>query len=138
MQKTKLGISATFMVALTYFLGLYGGYVITGVLVGYILLAEEDLRLKKQALGVLALMLVFSLVSTVLALTPNILSLLTDLLELVNVHYYFSFFHRVYDFFASVLSLLKTALFVVLGVLAVFGKDVKPPVIGKIIDKYMA
>ena len=138
MQKTKFGISATFMVALTYFLGLYGGYVITGVLVGYILLAEEDLRLKKQALGVLVLMLVFSLVSTVLALTPNILSLLTDLLELVNVHYYFSFFHRVYDFFASVLSLLKTALFVVLGVLAVFGKDVKLPVIGKIIDKYMA
>ena len=137
MQKTKLGISAAFMVALTYFLGLYGGYVITGILVGYILLAEEDMRLKKQALSVLALMLLFSLVSTLLNLTPNLLSLLTDLLELVDVHYYFSFFHRVYEFLGSVLSLMKTVLFVVLGMLAVFGKDVKIPVVGALIDKYM-
>lgn len=137
MQKTKLGISATFMVALTYFLGLYGGYVITGILVGYVLLAEEDLRLKKQALSVLALMLLFSLVSTVLGLTPSILSLLSDLLEIVNVHYYFTFFHRTYEFLGSVLSLLKTVLFVVLGMLAVFGKDVKLPVIGRLIEKYM-
>ena len=138
MQKTKLGISAALIVALTYFLGLYGGYVIAGVLVGYILLKEEDADLKKQAVRVISLMVLFSLAGTAINLIPNIFSLITSLLELINVHFYFSFFHRVFDFLGSVLSLLRTVAFVGLGLCAVFGKDVKIPVIDRIIDKYMA
>ncbi len=138
MQKTKLGISAALMVALTYFLGLYGGYVITGILVGYILLKEEDLDLKKQAVRVLSLMVLFSLAGTAINLIPNILSLFTNLLEIVKVYFYFSFFHEVFNFLGSVLSLLKTVVFVALGLCAVFRKDVKIPVVDPLIDKYMA
>ncbi len=137
MQKTKLGISAALMSALTYFLGLYGGYVIAGVLVGYILLKEEDADLKKQAVRVISLMVLFSLASTAINLIPNIFSLITSLLELVSVHFYFSFFHRVFDFLGSVLSLLRTVVFVALGLCAVFRKDVKVPVVDPLIEKYM-
>lgn len=137
MQKTKLGISVTLMAAALYFLGLYGGYVITGVLVGYILLKEEDTGLKKEAVRVLLLMLLFSLVGTALNLVPNILSIFSGLLEIINVHYYFSFFHNVFGVFSSVLSLLKTVAFVALGLAAVFGKSVKLPVIDPLIEKYM-
>ena len=137
MQKTKLGISATLVAAALYFLGLYGGYVITGVLVGYILLKEEDTGLKKEAVRVLLLMALFSLVGSALNLLPSILSVFTNLLEILNVHVYFTFFHRVFDIFASVLSLLKTVTFVLLGLAAVFGKGVKLPIIDPIIEKYM-
>lgn len=137
MQKTKLGISVTLMVAALYFLGLYGGYVIAGILVGYILLKEEDALLKKEAVRVLLLMLLFSLVGTALNLIPNILSIFSSLLEIINVHFYFSFFHRVFDVLGSVLSLLKTVAFVALGLAAVFGKNVKLPVIDPLIEKYM-
>ena len=137
MQKTKLGISVTLAMAALYFLGLYGGYVITGIFVGYILLKEEDLGLKKEAVRVALLMILFSLVGTALNLLPNILSIFTSLMEIFDVHTYFSFFHRVFDVLASALSLLKTVVFVLLGLGAVFGKSTKLPVIDPIIEKYM-
>ena len=86
MQKTKLGISVTLMVAALYFLGLYGGYIITGILVGYILLKEDDQGLKKEAVRVLLLMILFSLAGTALNLIPNIFSIFTSLLEIIDVH----------------------------------------------------
>ncbi len=137
MQKTKLGISVTLAMAALYFLGLYGGYVILGVFVGYILLKEEDAGLKKEAVRVLLLMLLFSLVGTAVNLVPNILSIFTNLLEIIDVHVYFTFFRRVFDVLALVLSLLKTVVFVLLGLAAVFGKSTKLPVIDPIIEKYM-
>ena len=137
MQKTKLGISVTLMVAALYFLGLYGGYIITGILVGYILLKEDDQGLKKEAVRVLLLMILFSLAGTALNLIPNIFSIFTSLLEIIDVHVYFTFFHRVFDVLGSVLSLLKTVAFVLLGLAAVFGKSTKLPVIDPLIEKYM-
>lgn len=137
MQKTKLGISVTLAAAALYFLGLYGGYVITGIFVGYILLKEEDMGLKKEAVRVALLMVLFSLVGTALNLLPSIFSIFTNLLEIINVHVYFTFFHRVFDVLTSILSLLKTVAFVLLGLAAVFGKSTKLPVIDPIIEKYM-
>ena len=104
MQKTKLGISVGLMAAAAYFLGLYGGYVITVVLVGYILLKEEDLWLKKQSVRALALMILFSVLSTAINLTPNLLNLLSNTLEMINVHYYFSFLNNFFNLLSSVLS----------------------------------
>ena len=56
MEKTKLGISVSLMAAAVYLLGLLSGYTVTILLVGYILLKEEDMWLKKQSVGALALM----------------------------------------------------------------------------------
>lgn len=137
MQKTKLGISVTLMVAVLYFLGLYGGYIITGILVGYILLKEEDQGLKKEAVRVLLLMLLFSLLSTALSLVPSVLNIITNLLEVIDVHIYFTFFHSVFDVLISLVSLVKTVAFVLLGLAAVFGKRTVLPVIDPIIAKYM-
>lgn len=137
MQKTKLGVSVTLAMAALYFLGLYGGYVIAGIFVGYILLKEEDVALKKEAVRVVLLMVLFSLAGTAVNLLPNILSIFTNLLEMVNLHVYFTFFHRLFDLLGSVLSLLKTVVFVLLGLAAVFGKSTKLPVIDPIIEKYM-
>lgn len=135
MQKTKLGIPVGLMAAAVYFLGLYGGYVITGLVVGYILLKEEDLWLKKQAARSLGLMLVFSLLSTAINLTPNLLSLLSSTLEIINVHYYFSFIHEFFNLLSSVLSVMKTVAFVLLGIFAVAQKSLKVPVLDTVVDK---
>ena len=138
MEKTKLGISVTLAVAALYFLGLYGGYVIAGVAVGYILLKEEHAGLKKDALRVLLLMILFSLLGTAVNLIPSVLNIISNLLEIINVHFYFTFFHRFFDVLASVVALLKTVAFVLAGLAAVFGKSVTLPVIDPIINKYMA
>lgn len=138
MEKTKLGISVALAAAALYFLGLFGGYIITGIAVGYVLLREENLELKKESVRVLLLMFAFSLLSTALGLIPSVLSIISNLLEVIDVHYYFTFFHRVFDVLISLVSLLKTVVFLLLGLSAVFRKGVKLPVIDPIIKKYMA
>ncbi len=137
MQKTKLGVSAAILLAAAYLLGLYSGYLLTGLLVAYVLLKEEDLDLKKGVVGVLALMLTFSAAGTLLSLIPNLFSLLTDLLEIIRVHFYFSFIHNFFDFLRSVLNLAETVCFLLLGVLALMGKPVKLPVIAPLMDKLL-
>ncbi len=135
MNKTKLGISAGLMAAILWLLGLYGGYVIVGVAVGYILLAEDNSWLKKQALRTVGLMLLFSLLSTVLNLVPNILSLVYEVANLFNKYPNFSKVHQVFSVLSSVLSVVKTWLFVLLGVMILFGKNFKVPVLDSLIDK---
>ncbi len=138
MEKTKLGISAGLLLAISYLLGLYSGYLITGLLVAYVLLKEEDLDLKKGVLGVLALMLAFSIAGTVLSLIPNLFSLLTSFLEIFTVHFYFGFIHNFFDFLRSILNLAETIAFLLLGLLALTGKQVKLPVIAPLVDKFFS
>ncbi len=137
MQKTKLGISAALMVGILYLLGLYSGYLITTLAVAYVLWKEDDLALKKQSVRVLALMLTFSVLSTVITLLPNLCNVISGFLEIFRVHYYFSFFHRVAEVFSSILNLLEKVVFVGLGVLAVLRRNVSIPVLDKLIDKYI-
>lgn len=137
MKKTKLGISAALFVAALYFLGLYGGYVVTGLLVAYVLFVEEDSWLKKQALSVLGLMIVFSLAGTALNLIPNLFSLIYSVLEIMEVHVYVSLVHRIFNVLGSALSLIKTIVFVLFGACALIGKPVKISALDALLDKYM-
>ena len=41
-MKTKLGVSVGILGAATYFLGLFSGYTVLALVVGYILLCEQD------------------------------------------------------------------------------------------------
>lgn len=138
MEKSKLGIPVTLVAAAAWLFGLYNGYLLTAILVGYVLLAEESAWLKKACLKVLAIMLGFSVAFTALDLLPNLLSILYSFLEIFNVHIYLSFVHDVFNFFSQILSLVKTLLFIALGIASVMGKTVKLPVIDNFVDKHLA
>ena len=138
MEKTKLHIPATLLAAFACLLGYYGGYVILGIVVGYVLLAEENAWLKKFCLKILILMLGFSLASTVLNLLPSLLQLMYSFLEIFNVHVYLSFVHNAFNFIGQVLSLAKTLLFLLLGAATLMGKDVKIPGLDSFIEKHVA
>ena len=138
MEKTKLGIPVALLAVLLCLLGFYGGYVITGILVGYILLKEENLSLKRLAVKVLALMLAFSLANTVIYLIPNIISIFESFIYLFTEEYFENGYYRIFEILSSILSLAKTVLFVLLTFFALIGKEFKLPVLDKLLDKYMA
>lgn len=137
MEKTKLGIPVTVMAALVCLLGYYGGYVIAGVAVGYVLLVEQNAWLKKSALKVLSLLLCFSVASTVIYLIPNIVSMIESLAFIFTEEYFEGSYYRVFEFFSSLLNLLKTVLFVLMGCFWLAGKDLKIPVLDKLLDKLL-
>ena len=79
MQRTKLGISVGLLGAAICFSGLFGGYLLTGVLVGYVLLFEENIWLRKTAIKTLALMMGFSLASSVIGLFPSLIHIVDNI-----------------------------------------------------------
>lgn len=138
MEKTKLSIPTTVLAAIACLFALYGGYVITGILVGYVLLVEENAWLKKFCVKILALMLIFSLASTALNLIPNLLELLNSLLRIFDDYIDLNTIYNIFGFFTSALSLFKTVVFILIGIFALTGKAVKIPVVDPLVDKYMA
>lgn len=137
MEKTKLSIPASVLIALCGLVCLYGGYVLAGILVGFVLLKEEDLGLKRACAKFFALLLVFALASTVLNLIPSLLQLLYSFLAIFNVHFYIDFIHSFFNLLSSVLSLLKTLVFLFLSAMALLGKEIKVPVLDPLMEKYI-
>ena len=62
MEKTKLGISVALLSALTFLSG-YLGITVLVLLAGYILIREENVYLKKTAVGTVVLYLAFAALS---------------------------------------------------------------------------
>lgn len=142
MEKTKLGIPAALMAAIICLLSYYGGYVIAGVMVGYVLLVEESESLKKLALKVLAILLTFSVINTVLYLIPNVMSTIRSLIYVFDEYAYSEEFFgngisRFVDFLSNLLSLVKTVLFLLLGYFSLTGKEFKIPVLDDLFDKLL-
>ena len=61
MQKTKIGISAGCFGAVIYLAGVTGGLLLAVILIGYVLLVEENLWLRRCAVKAGALLFIFSM-----------------------------------------------------------------------------
>lgn len=137
MQKTKLGISVGLMGALVYFMGMYAGYLLTVLLVGYVLFFEENEWLKKAAVKALAIMVCFSLLSTVAYLLPNVISAISSILSIFGGYWYWEWMSNLANAVTNILSLLQKLLMLVLGLKALSQSDIAVPVVDKLIEKYM-
>ena len=138
MEKTKLNLSVAMAAAAAWLLGLYGGYVILGIFVGYVLLKEDSQCLKKACLRVLILMLTFSVANTAINLIPNLLELLYSFLRIFNVSIYLDFVHKIFNLLSNILSLVRTVVFIAMAILAALNKNFKLPVVDSFIEKITA
>ena len=129
-MKTKLGISAGMMGAILYFTALLGGYVPLFIAAGYVLIKEENTFVRKAAFKSTVLLLFFSAVSTLLSSFNEILSIIGNLFDtFIKVPLNFD------DIFNSIISLIKTVVFVIFGIMAFKLEDIRIPPIDDAIDK---
>ena len=134
MTKAKIGLPITILAAAAFLMFLFGGYTPALLIVGYILVAEEDTWLKRSAVKAFAVAIIFSCANFVLGLLPDVLNIIESLLGIFGVHFYFSFIHNVFNFLSQIVSLLKTLILAGLGVMALFNKTIEVPFINKIIE----
>jgi len=137
MQKTRLGITVGLMGAALYFSGLFGGYVITIILAGYVLLCEENAWLKKAAVKTVAIMMGFSLLGSLIYLIPNAIGVIDSVLNVFGGNLYLAFVSNIIDVLDKVLVLAEKLLFIILGLKAFNQGNISVPVIDKLINKYM-
>ena len=137
MQKTKLGISVGMLGALLYFAGLFGGYVITIVVAGYVLLVEDNAWLRKTSVKAVALMIGFSLLFTVINFIPNAIELINNACNIFDGHFSIKVINSICTFLHELVNYTETVLFLVLGFKAFHQGSITIPLIDKAINKYM-
>lgn len=138
MERTKLGISATLMGVILCLLGWFGGYVIVGIAVGYVLLKEDNAQIRRQAVKVLAVMLMFSVVSYVLGLPGDVMSVLYHLMSMFGIHEgYSNFVNELMNFLSVAWNLCRSVVFLLMAANAASNKEFKVPVVDALLDKYM-
>lgn len=136
-MKTKLGISVGLFGAAIYFLGLFSGYLAMILLVGYVLLFEQDAWLRKSAVKAMTIMLLFSIISGIITLIPGAISVIDDALNIFNISFSVSFVQRIVTFITGLLGYLEKILLLVLGIQAVHQQSVNLGIIDQMIDKHM-
>jgi len=138
MQKTKLGISVGLLGAIIYFASAFGGgYLVALLLCGYVLLVEDNPWLRKTSVKAVLLLIIFSIISFVLGFIPDLWETITNLLMAFNKYPSSTFISGINSTINSAITIIKSVLFIILGLKALNQGAIKLPVIDKIIDNYM-
>lgn len=137
MQKTRMGISVGLMGAATFFFSFFGGYVATALLVGYILLFEENAWLKRTAVKAIVLAVIFSLLYTLIAYLPNLVDFIYSFVNLFKGSLDMSVVNKIATVLRTTVVLLEKTLFIIMGVKALRQGTVVIPALEKLISKYM-
>lgn len=138
MQKTKLGISVGLLGSIIYFAVAFGGgYPIALLLCGYVLLVEDNPWLRKTSVKAVLLLVLFSLINVLFGLIPDIWQTIAHLLAAFNKYPSSTFISGIASAISGVITIVKSVLFIILGLKALNQGAIKLPIIDKIIDKYM-
>ncbi len=134
MQKTKLGITIGMLSAVVYFTALVGGYTPLFLVVGYILLFEQNDWLSRVCYKAVALTIAFSGAIMIINLVPQAFGCLSNFLGIFNGYLPYGVISSIASFITSVISLVETVLFLLLAVKAIKLQDVKVKKIDEFVD----
>ena len=134
MEKTKLGLTIPVFGALTYLLFLFGGYTAGLLVVGYVLLCEENADLKKHAMTSLFVAVGISLLNLVIGLLPGMMDIFQTLISVFDGYLDGDIVDGIAAFLYAVLSFVKTVAFVGLTAMTLLGKPIKIGFVDKLLN----
>ena len=137
MEKTKLGISVGLFGALVFAAALFGGYMSSIIILGYVLLFEANEWLKKSAVKAVATLVAFSFVTAVIGLVPDAINWVANVINTFGGSVRFEFINDVFSDIKGVISILKDLVFLGLIYKALNQGTIKLPVVDDLINKYM-
>jgi uncharacterized membrane protein len=137
MQKTKLGISVPLLAAAVCFAAVFGGYVATIILTGYVLLKEEDEWLRKTSVKALAVMMLFSFISTIVGFVPDIVSILNNLCTIFNTSFEIKKLSQIIYLIKGILTLVESIILIIMGYKALKYTEMNVAMVDKIVDNNM-
>ena len=134
MEHTKFGVSVGLVGAAMYLLTCFGGYTSAIILCGYVLLFETNLWLRNCCVKAIALDLVFAFVSGTVGLIPNVLSFID---KMFNTTFSYGLINTIVNNIQFAISILNTALILMLCVKAIKGKTMDIPIVDGLIAKHV-
>lgn len=136
-MKTKLGISVGLMGAAIYFMGIFGGYLSLILLVGYVLLFEQNEWLRKNAVKAFVLAIVFSILNALVGLIPNIADTITKFMAMFGKYVSKSFISNFTSILYNIIGILDITIFLVLGIKSLKQGSIKMEKVDKLVEQHM-
>lgn len=133
-MQRKIGVSAEMLGAAVCFLALFGGYTALVLAAGYILLCESDEWLRKTAVKVFALCVLFSLLLAVTGILTELVGFCEGSLALVIRSFRLSLVHDLISVLETVICLVRDILLLLMGFAALHRSSVPVPVADGIAD----
>ena len=137
MKKSRLDISVGLLGVGIICAALFGGYLVTIILTGYVLLFEENIWLKKTALKATILMIVFSIIGAIIELIPGAIVFINDFLKIFDSGISATLIQNIADMLRSGLSLINTIVFLVFGFNALTQGTIHVPFVDNLINKHI-
>jgi len=135
-MKTKIGITVGLFGAALYFTALFGGYTPVLLLAGYVLLFEENEWLRKTAVKAVALMICITFILTVIGLIPDLLSWINTVVYVFKGNFEYSVISNIINVFTKAIGIIRTCLFLLLGMKALNQGTIAVPFVDQIVNKY--
>lgn len=137
MQKTKLGITVGAFGAITFLAGLFSGYLVAIILVGYVLLFEENAWLKRSVVKAIVLMVFFSVTIAIINIIPDVIGFIGNIASVFNGHFAIAKVNQIVTVLVSGLNIIEKILFLGLGMKALNQGTIVIPFIDKKVSKYI-
>jgi len=139
MEKTKIGLSVNIVAAIALLFALFGNSLALVLVVGYVLIAESDLWLKKTVVKALFVSLLFSLIYLVIGFIPTLVDFIEEIVRFFNVGFSIPVIDSVIYIIRGIfLSTIEKLVFLFMAFMAFSKKDIKIAPIDDFIDKHMA
>lgn len=136
MQRTKLGISVGLLGAAVYLMAFLGGWVPLLLLVGYVLLVEQNEWLRKAAVKAAVLTVLFALTAAVLRLLPDVVSLIDSFAQIFEGYVSVPVISKIVSALCGCLNLAEKVLFILLGVKALRQGNINLGFVDKLVNKF--
>ena len=137
-MKTKIGISAGAYAAMMFLLALFGGYTPLLIGAGFVLIFESNDWLKATVVKAFVLALMFSLCNTILYLIPDLLGIIDNWAGVFNGDINFNKLNQIIGALWSIISFVRTILFVILALMALKMKTIGIGFVDKFVEKHLS
>ena len=135
-MKSKLGISVGLFGAGIYLGNLVGGILVSILLLGYVLLFEENEWLKVSVIKATVLSMFFTFITMVVELVPRTTGTIDNLMRIFDGDFTMQFLSRLTLFLNYGIGLLEMVVFLLLAVKALNQRTMNIPVVDGMIKKH--
>ncbi len=136
-MKSKLGVSVGLVGAALYFAGLFNGMLLLLVLIGYVLLVEDNEWLRRTAVKSGVIYVMFALLLAVIGLIPGVIGLIGDFFGIFGGSFSIPFITSIIMFIESGIELIKIVFFILLGIKALNQGTIVIPFVDNFVNKYI-
>jgi len=134
MEKTRLGVTISLMGGALYFVGIMGIIPLV-ILAGYVLLMEGNQWLRRVAIKAVAVVLFFTILSSIVTLVGESSALLNNIVMLFNGTINLGTVNRIIAITRNVITILQVLFLLLLGFKAMKMGDLRLGAVDSTIDK---